>query len=135
MWLLKQKKQSYNNLESLLDFPYISENRYVNANSVELNETENELILSIALPGVLKKDIKLEFLEGYFLVEANPTFAKEAERIKSNQFSEVATVDYQRQFYVGDINQKSITAELNHGILKVVFPKKEDKKAQVINIT
>ena len=135
MWLLQQKKQSYNNLENLFDFPYITDNKYLNTHSVELKETADEFSLSVVLPGVLKKDIKLEYRDGYVMVEANKTSELESENYSKSNVSELATVDYQRQFYVGDINSKNISAKLNHGILTIILPKKEEQKAQLIQIS
>ena len=134
MWLLTQKKQSYNNLENLFDFPYISENRYINTYSADLKELDNELILTIVLPGVLKKDIKLEYKQGYILVDANKLSEPNLDESKQTTYSEVPSLVYQRKFYVGEINHEKISAELSHGILTVTLSKKEEKNAQLIDI-
>ena len=135
MWLLQQKKQSYNSLENLFDFPYITENKYLDTHSVELKETADEFNLSVVLPGVLKKDIKLEYRDGYVMVEANKKSKLESVTEGNSNVSDLTTVDYQRQFYVGDIDSKKISAKLNHGILTIILPKKEEQKAQLIQIS
>ena len=135
MWLLQQKKQSYNSLENLFDFPYITENKYLNNHSVELKETADEFSLSVVLPGVLKKDVKLEYRDGYVMVAANKKSELESISEGDSKVSDLTTVDYQRQFYVGDIDSKKISAKLNHGILTIILPKKEEQKAQLIQIS
>ena len=134
MWLVQPKNKSYHELDSLFDFPFSSgfNSKYHHLAS-EIKQTDDTIIVSVALPGVQKKDIKLEFKDEYLYIEANSK--KEDSKNQNNDYSELSSVYFNRQFYIGDINQKKIKAKLDHGILEVILPKKEESKAQVIDIS
>ena len=134
MWLLQPKNKSYHALDSLFDFPNSSglNSRYQQSAS-QIKQTDNDIIVSVALPGVQKKDIKLEFKDDYLYIDANSQ--TDGVNKEDSDYSELTSLQYSRQFYIGDINQKKSSAKLDHGILVVTLPKKEESKAQLIDIS
>jgi len=101
-----------------------------------ISETDSEYSLSIALPGVDKKDIRIQHEKGYLTVRVE----KNGENKYSEQYS-LREFDYSgasRVFRTGEkIDSEKITAEYDKGILTVHLPKREafiNKPAQLISV-
>ena len=101
-----------------------------------VSETDSEYSLSIALPGVDKKDIHIQHEKGYLTVRV--------ERKDENKESELFTrreFDFSgasRVFRTGEkVDSEKITAGYENGILTVHLPKREafvNKPAQLISV-
>lgn len=101
----------------------------------DIKEEGNNYLMEIDLPGVNKKDISVSLNEGYLTVEAKVNREegekdKKGNYIHRERFSGVAS----RNYYVGDIAQKDITAAFDNGVLKLSFPKEAEKKADVSHL-
>jgi HSP20 family protein len=83
-------------------------------------------------PGLDKKDIEVEYDNGYLKISAS----KEEEHEDKNKNYIKKERSYgrvERQFYVGNIKEEAIKAEFNNGILKISVPKQE-KATKLIEI-
>ena len=94
----------------------------------DIKETESSFTLDLEIPGVDKKDVKLNIEDGYLTVSGKKTYTKED---KKSQYLRKESFEgsFSRSFYIGDkVNLKSIEAKMDNGILNVVIPKKKDLK-------
>ncbi len=91
----------------------------------DIYEKENNYFIEMDIPGFDKKDINIDFDNGYLTITASKENTVDEEE-KNYIRKERSYGKYQRQFYMGDIDEEQITAEFNNGILKVVAPKKEE---------
>lgn len=121
------KERNYYGLrDSLLDnlfFPY--ESRQTNTMmKTDVKETAESFEISIDVPGIEKKDVTLEFEDGYLTVTAkreNETAEKDAngDYIRRERF----TGSFSRSYYVGEVDKAAIKAKLENGVLTVLLPK------------
>lgn len=83
----------------------------------DVDERDNEYIITAAVPGLSKKDIKVEVLHDRVLIEG------------SRKINERMSSDIKREFAVyNDIDPDSATAKVQDGILTVTVPKKAKKR-------
>lgn len=86
--------------------------------------------LDIELPGYTKEDVHAELSEGYLIISAQKNSEKE-EKAEDGKYvrRERYSGNCQRSFYVGDnLKEEDIKASFENGILKLVFPKEEQRK-------
>ena len=132
MWLIKQNKTRPLRLvddffSQLIDETESFGNSFSRLAPVEVNEQDNSTHISIELPGFDKKEIQIEYKNGYLLIEA--TKMNQENEVNNDQtYSEFAKGTVKRSIYVGDINFEKTKAELGNGILSITLPKKEIKK-------
>ena len=94
----------------------------------DISEDENSYALEIELPGYAKSDITVDYEKGYLTVRAEKS-EKEGD-VKPNYIRKERSISCQRSFYVGEINEDSISAKYDNGVLTVTVPK-QDKKQPV----
>lgn len=91
----------------------------------DIKESENEYIFMIDLPGFEKKDIKLSLDQKYLTVSAMTSKEEESPKyLRKERFYGTCS----RSYYVGDVEQSSIKASFNNGVLQIFVPKKDVKK-------
>jgi len=97
---------------------------------MDIYEEGNNVIAEVELPGVDPKDIDVEVKDNILRVEAKSEEKKE-EKGKGYYRKEISAGYYKRAvpLPVGVIGEKA-EANFEGGILKVVIPKKEVKKAE-----
>ena len=94
----------------------------------DIAETDKDYVLYIDVPGLSKKDVKISLYNKYLTVTATSTKEENdaVTYLRSERFYGTAS----RSFYVGDVEQKSINAKIDNGVLSIVIPKKVYKKAE-----
>ena len=121
-------------LDSIMnDFAQPARARFIERTmKTDIKELEKEYELSIELPGYKKEDIKMELKEGYLNISAKTEVEKEnVEENGKFVHKERYSGSCNRKYFVGhDIEQQDIKAKFSDGILKVVIPKKEEKKSE-----
>lgn len=99
-----------------------------NIMKTDVKESEKDYTLEVELPGINKKDINIDFHDGYLTVSATREHRQDEQDKKGNYIRrERSYGNFSRSFYVGDIDKKDIDASLEGGILKIVLPKQEKK--------
>ena len=96
----------------------------VNIMKADIKTKDGNYIMEIELPGIDKKNITLDYDNGYLTVSAT-----KEEVLEENQeyvHKERYYGSYQRSFYVGDIDEADIKAKYEDGMLKIVLPKVEE---------
>lgn len=100
-----------------------------NKMKTDIKETDNEYEFQIELPGYNKEDIKVSFEEDYLIIKAK---REKTEEVNNDKYikRERTYGEYSRSFYIGDIDHSKLTGNYVDGILKVIVPKEEVKKAE-----
>jgi HSP20 family protein len=94
---------------------------------VDVTLENNTYKVYAEIPGVAKEDIKLSFENGTLTITCNPKKEKKEKylvRERTNQ-------KYQRELYFGDINEDSIQAKYDLGVLEVTITLKEKEKKSI----
>ena len=96
----------------------------------DIKETDNDYQLSIEMPGFKKEEIKISLENGYLTVGAEKSEKKEeGEKDTARYIRKECSVSCQRSYYVGeDIEEESIKAKYENGMLQLVVPKVLPKK-------
>ena len=98
----------------------------------DIRETDGSFELDIDMPGFNKEDLKAELKEGYLTISAS-TNKDDGEKDENGRYirRERYVGSCSRSFYVGEqISEEDIKARFEDGILKISFPKREQKKME-----
>ena len=111
-------------------FPVVS-GRSTSMPAVNIREDEKRFTLDLAVPGIDKKDLKIEINEDVITISSEQKMEKEENRddFKRREFSYSA---FCRSFYLPEnVNKEKIEANYKDGILSVVLPKDQEEKAKL----
>ena len=108
-----------------LDDFFDNDFRKVNDLKCDIYEEGDNYIVEMDTPGYNKEEINIDVEKGYLTITAEKNFETNDEG-KNYIRKERRYGSTSRQFYVGDIDESSIKASFNDGVLKVVVPKKEE---------
>lgn len=97
-------------------------------------ELENEYIFSIDVAGIKKENINISIEEGYLIVAINQIEELENNGNKKYIRRELLFNNMKRSFYVGDVKEENIKANLNYGLLVINVPKTNENIKKTINI-
>ena len=116
--------KSFKNNSLLDDFSNIfNGNMFSNNMRTDISENENEYTLDIEMPGVKKDEININFEDNSLIIEIKQE--KNNESNDSYIRKERTALNIRRSYYLENIDENSIKAKLNDGILKIIVPKKE----------
>ena len=102
---------------------------------VELHEHENEYCVNAELPGVRKDNLDIDLDKNHITINAKKEEEKE-ENDDHYRKSEFRYGEFSRTVYFPkEIDTDKTTAKLEHGILKIHAPKKEQEKEQARKLT
>ena len=105
-----------------------------NGNGLRTNieELENEYLVTVEVPGVSKKYINIDYEDNYLTI---PVDKKEEISDKKYLRKEITEASYQRSFYLENVNEDKIKAKLEDGILTIKIEKiKQEVKNKKIRI-
>lgn len=95
--------------------------------AVDLWETENNYHLEVALPGLKKENITVEFQDGVLSVSGERTFSKEEKEHKYHRVENLYG-KFKRSFQLPDhVDAGAIDAQFENGLLQITVPKVEEK--------
>ncbi len=103
-------------------------NKEFNYLRTDIYEKEDAYYLKVETPGIDKSNIIVNYDNGYLTVSVkqDETIEEESDYIRKERI----TSEMQRSFYVGDINEDSIKATHENGILTIRLEKKEESNHQ-----
>lgn len=104
--------------------PFFKEERVYHMKT-DITETDKAYTLEIDLPGFDKKDIKLDYENGYITVSASRS---EKEEEKKSYIRRERSVSSSRSYYIGEVDENSVSAKFEGGVLTITVPKKEEEK-------
>ena len=90
----------------------------------DVRETEQAYELDVDLPGFRKDELQVELKNGYLTIRASKR-SDQDETDKTGRYirRERCAGACSRSFYVGDVEQKDVSARYEDGILKISVPK------------
>ncbi len=100
--------------------------------SVNIAEADKAFEINVALPGLDKKDVKIEIQNGCLIVSSEKQYEKEDKK-KNWMRREYGYAAFQRMFQLPEgVDQDKIQAEMKNGVLSIKVAKKagyiENKK-------
>lgn len=117
----------FRNSIDLFDHNNMKETNYLRT---DIYEKDDAYYLKIEVPGVEKKDIEIGFENGYLTINVTQEHYEE-EYIRKERITE----EMRRSYYLGEINEDSIKANYENGILTIRLEKQREKettKKQII---
>jgi HSP20 family protein len=99
--------------------------------AVNVREDDKNYILEVAIPGIDKKDLKIDVNEDVLTISSENKSESEESKdgYKRKEFSYSA---FSRSFYVPEnVNREEIEANYKDGILTVALPKQEEEKNKI----
>ncbi len=104
------------------------------APSVDIRETGDALLVQAELPGIDKKDVKVEVREGVLTVSGERHYKKDVKEENVHRI-ERAYGSFTRSFSLPrNINGDKIEAHMKDGVLEVRLPKRESAKPKAVEI-
>ena len=102
--------------------------------SVDIFETEHDLVISAELPGIDEKDIDIKIEDHTIIIKGERQFEKETTEENYHRI-ERAYGSFYRSFSLPHyIDQENIKAEYENGILKIVMLKKLESKPRTVKV-
>lgn len=102
--------------------------------SVDIYETDDELILTAEIPGLDEKDIEIQIEDNTLSLKGERHFAKETKEENYRRI-ERSYGSFCRSFSLpGHIDQEKIKADHGNGVLKITMPKKKELKPKIVKI-
>jgi HSP20 family protein len=111
-------------------FPVVSQ-RNTSMPAVNIKEDDKSFTLDLAVPGIDKKDLKIEINEDVITISSEH---KEEKEEKTDDFKrrEFSYTSFCRSFYLPEnVNKEKIGANYKDGILTVELPKETEEKAKL----
>jgi len=99
--------------------------------AVNIREDEKNYFLDLAIPGIDKKDLKIDINEDVLTISSEVKSENEENRdgYKRKEFSYSS---FCRSFYIPEnANKEKIEANYKDGVLNVTLPKEEEEKTKI----
>lgn len=130
MKLVNRRNNFFDSLfDDFFDFPSFPRRDLMRT---DIKKVGDNYQIDVELPGFNKEDIKINLDNGYLSISARRDESHEEKRDDETIIrSERYYGEISRSYYVGDIDESSISAKYNNGILTVLLPaegKTEKKK-------
>lgn len=101
----------------------------------DVDETENEFIITADLPGVKKEDVSIE-VNGRNLIIHAERQRDETRDTRHRHFTTRYFGSYERSIYLPDnVDKDEISAHFHNGVLEINMPKTEVEQSNKIEIT
>ncbi|MDR1663890.1 MAG: Hsp20/alpha crystallin family protein [Clostridiales bacterium] len=91
---------------------------------MDVEEGENEYLITAELPGVAKEEINLDLTEGRLSISVKREENVNEEK-KNYIHKERRVASMSRSVYLSDANTDDISAKLDNGVLHITVPKRE----------
>lgn len=118
-----------------LNFPQNFKDQFGTFPAANVKESENDFVIELAVPGKNKEDFKID-LDNHVLTISSEQ--KESKEEKSENYTrrEYSYQSFRRSFKLPETaNEQETTANYTDGILKILIPKKDNKKQNVKTIS
>jgi len=120
-------------LSNLFDddfFPTLT-NRTSSMPAVNIKENEKNFTLDLAVPGMDKKDLKIDINEDILTISSE-TRNETEENTDGYKRKEFSYSSFCRSFYLPEnVNKEKISASYKDGILSVELPKMEEDRSKI----
>jgi HSP20 family protein len=113
------------------DFFPVLGNRTSSMPAVNIKEDEKNYTLELAVPGIDKKDLKIDINEDVLTISSE-TKNETEENKDGYKRKEFSYSSFCRSFYIPEnVNRDNIEANYKDGILSVGLPKQEEEKSKL----
>jgi len=113
------------------DFFPVMANRTISMPAVNIRENEKNFVLELAIPGMDKKDLKIDINEDVLTISSE-TKNETEENKEGYKRKEFSYSSFCRSFYLPEnVNREKIGASYKDGILSVELPKQEEDKNKI----
>jgi len=103
--------------------------------SVDIFETEHELVIKAELPGMDEKDIEIKLENNVLMLKGERRFEKETTKENYHRV-ERSYGTFRRSFTLPTfVDETKVKAEYKNGLLRIILPKKETAKPKEIKIS
>ena len=85
-------------------------------------------LLEVEMPGFDKKDIVLDYENGYLTISAKKSANTGSE--KDTYIRRERATSFSRSYYVGEVDETQIAAKYENGVLFVTIPKNKPEKTK-----
>jgi len=104
------------------------------APAVDIHETDNALLVQAELPGIDKKDVKVEVKDGVLTISGERHYKKDVKEENAHRI-ERSYGRFVRSFSLPtNVDADKVDASMNNGMLDVRLPKKESAKPKAITV-
>jgi HSP20 family protein len=104
------------------------------APSVDIYETETELVLTAEVPGIDEKDIEIRIEDNTLIIKGERKLEKEAKEENYHRI-ERSYGSFQRSFSLpAYVDHEKVQAEHQDGVLKITMPKRVEVKPRKVKI-
>jgi len=122
----EKKEAARTRAEGTRGMPYFSP-------AVDIYETEGELVLLADMPGVDSSAVEIDLKDNVLTLQGH-ALQTHTEGM-TPVYREYREGGYYRQFVLSEIvDQEKISAEMSHGVLKVIMPKVSKAKPRKIQV-
>jgi len=102
--------------------------------SVDIFETENEVVIKAELPGMEANDIDIKLENNVLMLRGDRRFEKETKNENYHRV-ERSYGNFTRSFSLpAFVDDSKVHAEYKNGLLRIVLPKKEQARSKEIKI-
>jgi HSP20 family protein len=103
--------------------------------SVDVFETEGEVVIKAELPGMDAKDIEIKLENNVLMLRGDRRFEKETKNENYHRI-ERSYGNFARSFSLpAFVDEFKVRAEYKNGLLLILLPKKEQAKSKEIKVT
>lgn len=102
--------------------------------SVDIRETDKELILTAELPGVEEKDIDIEVEDNILTIKGKREIEKETKEEEYHRIERSYGSFYRSFTLPAYVQQEKIKAEHEDGLLRITMPKKSELKPKKVKV-
>ena len=121
------RRNTYNPVQNIFSSMFSG-----NSLRTNIEETENEYLVTMLVPGATKKDINIDYENSTLIVSVE---MKSETEDKKYLIKEIREESYSRSFYLENINEDKIKAKLEDGVLTIklekVQPEVKTKKIKI----
>ena len=104
------------------------------APSVDIFETENELILTAEIPGIDEKDVEIKVEDNTLSIRGERKFEKETKEENYHRIERSYGSFYRAFTLPNSVDPERIQAEQENGVLKICMPKRQELKPRKVKI-
>ena len=102
--------------------------------AVDIRETDDALIVEAELPGIERKDVKVDIKDGVLTISGERKYEKEVEEENIHRMERVYG-RFSRSFSLpNNVDVDKVEAKLKNGVLTIRLPKKETARARTVEI-
>ena len=113
------------------DFYPLFQNRTSSMPAVNIKEDDKKYSLELAVPGMDKKDLKIDINEDVLTISSESKNETEENR-EGYKRKEFSYSSFCRSFFIPEnVNRDNIEATYRDGILTVALPKQEEEKSKI----